>query len=421
MTSLQNSSYEDDLERIIKVFGNRYISRALRLLIHDLYHNEAAVADSFAQPKLVRNKISTLEGNTRLKPYDLRGIVSEQITTHLISEEDRNKAEVVFKYLSSYYSGNRYLSLEDITQGVEDIRSGQRFTVPDDSNKKEGKDDGKYKALANLFISESVESNDHTLKFGIAVLGIKVSNLEELLNQLLTEEHTDSSDSPSKKSTNENEKNPHKSFFSSKLKRTITITLLLIGGIIIYRYFNSTPTPLVEKIPANREIKSSDLFVEPFDLKGIETPEGSLRIEIMKVIKNDILINHDTVGLEKVWVRFRITNLTEESYFPDVIFIRFIQSASLDGEINKTVIPTEPEANVRFEIPEQPNLIFWNILSVNDFSIPENSQVYGIFEVTSSFTRPPSILEFKLGVSLYSGGNNVELESAENFRIGFSM
>jgi len=406
MNSIYNSAYEDDIEKLIQTFGNKLVSDAIRWSINDLYSNNTSTL--YNEPQIIKNRITRHERKLRIKPSDLRGIVKDCIVYNLDNNETRDRAEIVFKFLCRFYFGERKLSFEIISERISQIKSGSQFPPHDDSGKKEGKDDGMYKALGNLFLNDTIESNEHTLKFGIAILGLKIKKLEEVLLKLgEVRKNTDDESEPPpiiiKKPTPKNH----------KLYTGLIIGVVLSFAITVRYYFPEN------KNFQSEVIESNDLFGRPFDLNDDIVFADSLIIETMSITYNEMVVeNENAVGLNRLWIRFRVLNLSRSPYFPDEIFLKQINSFKMNGEVaHKSTAIESISSNIIFEFPKKTN---YPIINSDVFpSIPPRSQVFGLIEVMSNNELTPMIFEFKMGMNLHYNSEDLVIETHDSFKIAF--
>jgi len=325
MNSFYTSEYENKIDFLISQHGNKKMAIGLTAFLNKAYRKEKNWQKYSSRPEEIRNKISTLKNIPRIKVTDLKSI-TKIIILNLDSSTKRDHALIIYKYLNNAYTGN-YYDLKVLDDGIENIRGDHEFPDNKFSKNKEG-DDGKYKALSNLFTDDNKEPSDHTIKFGFAILGIDVNNFEELIG--------------------------HK----RERKKTVPILLMLASLVVL----TSTYFILTSARPdVNTEytFNSSQIFNSTQKLK-----EDELRRDSLVLVINDII----KISKYESIVLLNIFNLSDDIYFPNRIELIVSEKkivSTEDYDFPKIIEDNSPEIIID---PKRSNS--YNIYILNDEQTP---------------------------------------------------
>lgn len=416
-SNLEKTQYENRIDDLIERFKNKLLSDAIRLLVSELKTDKESAQAFFDHPGLILEHISLKDGIAYISAGKLIAILKQQI---LLREDphERDKAEVLFKYLSSRYSGTGQLSISQIEERILTIRDGGSFPMPDNSGKRTGKDDGKYRALRDLFLSKSEASNHYTIQFGIALLGIKLNQLEKILPELEKALAKKEKPQPTSLTSQVVPKSLETPGRKPVVLALVTILVICATYFLVKVFTEERPSsgaiPKVKKIASHEVFQAKDYLEERLIAKDCVTVEPYL------FTYKDILIDVDTIPLDSLWIKFRVTNYSDQAYFPDVIYLKKVSSGTLRGQMVRTEMSIVNTTKLTFEIKDISANDSWDILSSDLFpAIEAKSQVFGSALVVSDKNSSPRIHEFKLVLG-FSGGTLLPVESENSFKVGFS-
>lgn len=414
MNTILNSEYEDLIEKIIKQHGCAQVSKGLRFLVNELYQSNKSVASFFQQPQIIRDKITLTGGLLRIKSSDLKGIVGEYIVHNLKESSTKDRAQIIYKFLCNCYFGNWLKTIDQLREDLSVIDSGQ-FPYYDESHKKEGKDDGKYRSLGKIFSDKKHVGNDYTLKVGISILGIKLDSLDHLLSEFFNEEETEP-----------HTPEPVSIIVRNKTRKPLYAAASLVAtSIILYFFIPSTPSNDTEPISFKEKlvrpkIESHQLFGSARPIPENSLFQDSLVLEVYPPLYNRFVGGENPIAVDTLWLPFRFVNYSSQTCFPDGIYLKHINSTVMSGGIEESpsLVQTE-KAPLLFDIPSK---LEWIIINTNELpSIPAKHQVRGLIKIVASEAKGERVLAMKLAMKLHSVTNDWNVETKQNFRIALSQ
>lgn len=412
----ERSSYEKEIERLIGTFGEKLLSQSILsiALKLDLELKKVKVTTFFDKPTLILENLN--EGIESTTAAQLMSLLRKQLS-HRKNQYDRYKLEVIFKHLSGAYARKRHFSIIKINKKIDQIRNGDHFPDPDLSTKPTGEDDSKFKSLSKLLQGKQPHINSYTIRFAIALLGIKLIPLEKRLFELRNEAKEEPTNG-----SNQSESTLAPLYSNSRpplnkknlLIKTLTVLLIVSVAYFAFRHQTASKSTLFDDIP------SHEVFNMEMEIGEEVAAKDCVTIVPYLLTFKDVLVNEDTIPLNRLWIKFRVTNFSDQTHFPDAIYLKKIQSNSLQGQIVERARTILDSTSLIFNIAEGEKKISQGIQTTSSFpSIAAKSHAIGEAMLIFSGNHPPRIHNFKLGLSM-SGGVVEKTESLGSFKVAVS-
>ncbi|MEL7002270.1 MAG: hypothetical protein AAFN93_05985, partial [Bacteroidota bacterium] len=365
-----------------------------------------------------------VETLTKTTGTQIANYVRRTIISPLQDSDDiifKARAEIIFKHLSKAHklksTNEDHFDkevIQKVNQGIKKIRISGTFTKAIDTPKKEG-DRNSYRALEQFFrdtthISGSNQKINkssytlHTLKLAIVVLNIRLEKFENII------------------------KNGNVNHFenSKRDKSKIVWTgVFVVIGITIYLFILFPNGESSKSLNNKRKrISSSQLLNGPYKLSENIPSKDTIIISTDTVFYENELIGEERFGLEKIWIKLRIANLSDKiAYFPDGIYLRQLKLSTLAGQLNRRPITVnDPSSNLQIKLgAEQTENYEWVIINKDGLTpLTPRNEVYSLIEISCSENCESLASTFELLWRFHdSNYNTYEIKSDRIYEIGF--
>lgn len=386
-------TYEDHLEDMIAAHQDR-CADALRSIILDLDAGNFEGNQLLEEPAHIRSLISYYKGEARITPARLKKHVGSFLIPNLKSNHQiRDRVTLIYKSISGYGTHSP-ITDKEFKDAVDSILTKGEYPPIPGSSRREGVEN-QYKAAGNIFATQT-KSSLETLKFVIAILGIKEGALKSYLNG-------DEIVKPEIKGLNED-----KILLKSKaIYFTVGAVILVFIAVISGLLSKDKPRQkLRERILASRVFNQSVSIDDT-------NPKDSISIEVVRVESYDKLIRIDTFPLNSMWVRIKVSNFSDSlSFIPDGLFYKPLIQEKFDGVLLAGVENVSSQENVQLTLPHDPGRAYeWKIVNDPLISIPPKSAAFSLIKLMAHKDAEDQIASFRLGVSGSLGYKPIDAES----------
>ncbi len=387
------SDYELALEKFFTKYSSSSIAAAIRQLIKKVYERDADV-NAFKALMRCSKYLSVDDEIVRLKPADLKRIVKEKIINNLDNENVRDRAIIIFKYLSNAYTGERQ-GLDEIENGIESIQKNKIFPKPGGSLHREGHI-GKYKAVGNIFTTTEIEPSQYTLKFCLAILDIPLDKFELFIERNIV----NASERAELNQSKLDERKP------KKVTKSMGYLIFSVLGSVIVLVYLIWPPDEEKSGPARKRVNSSEFFSESFVQDEFQYTD-SVWVEVISWTPTNayISLQDQIIPVNEALLRFRICNSTPAHIFPDLIGMESskILSDSEPGDIHQLSAQLDAKIHVFFVNSDEK----WSTEAViNDgakASLEPMSITLGSLYLKSMRTKISGQGTYQLHLTLHSG------------------
>lgn len=162
-----------------------------------------------------------------------------------------------------------------------------------------------------------------------------------------------------------------------------------------------------------RETILADAFFNSPVPITITDPKDSVAIEVVRVDSYDKLVHIDTLPLNSMWVRIRVSNFSDSlNFVPDSFFYAPVFQERFDGILLSGGENISSQENIQLTLPHDPGRVFeWKVINEPLIRIPPKSAVFSLIKLVAHQDSEDQIASFTLGISGFLLTSSVRNES----------